>query len=263
MLKRDLWKGISGLVSLSNYPTLPCPYCSSQGLTIDKSSIRFKELSGAALNEYVKRSSFSTLSSAEKVDNSLIKFIAVAAAIASEFNYKPSQFVAFFTCSMCGQSVSALGMAKVPLDDRSETTQIKVENFNPPVPMFDLSPTTPESINKELIASFSYFHSDTCSSGHRLRRAIEKLCAELGFKERNLHRSIESMSKVHAQESKWLRPLKLIGNEATHGEGVTEEELLDSYQVFEVVLDIFRRKEVEELTNQAVARLELRAKPVE
>ncbi|TOL40633.1 hypothetical protein CGH98_24360, partial [Vibrio parahaemolyticus] len=63
------------------------------------------------------------------------------------------------------------------------------------------------------------------------------------------------MAKEFPQEARWLESLKLVGNEATHADRVSEDDLLDSYKVFEVVLDIFRRKQLDPEIDSTVLKL--------
>ena len=215
-------------------------------LKLDSESFTARKLSWQARRAYQEQFKDNELMDfATKEDNSFLKIAALILTVADGATYQPSQFIAFFKCSMCNESVSATGLAKIPKNDTS-SRQIKVENFNPPVPLFPLSDTTPSSINEELLSSFNHFFSDTCSSGNRLRRAVEKLCLELGYiRGRHLYHNIEAMAEEYPQEARWLQSLRLVGNEATHADQVTEDDLLDSYKVFEVVLDIFRRKYIE------------------
>lgn len=256
MFDPDIWSSLSGLVSIDRYPKLPCPYCDSNHLAIDRSSIVYRKLSGIAYETYAHKLTPNYIANLKNDNNDLLKMLAQIADIAESSNYEASQFVGFFVCSMCHQSVSSMGIAKVPSNGKGVSILIKAENFNPPVPMFPLMNSTPKSINEELLGSFRYFHFDTGSSGNKLRRAMEKLCKELGFDVGSLHRNIEAMGKDFPQEAKWLSALKLVGNEATHSDGVSEADLLASFEVFQVVLDIFRRKEIEQKASLAVKMLD-------
>ena len=246
MFNKQLWGDVSKLHTLESYPALPCPYCKSMNLKLDIDSFTARKLSLQARKAYEEQfKDHELIDVANKADNSILKTVAFAIKVAEGAMYQPSQFIAFFKCSMCNENVSSTGLAKIPKND-TYFRQIKVENFNPPVPLFPLSDTTPSSINEELLSSFNHFFSDTCSSGNRLRRAVEKLCLELGYiRGRNLYHNIEAMAEEYPQEARWLQSLRLVGNEATHADQVTEDDLLDSYKVFEVVLDIFRRKYIE------------------
>jgi Domain of unknown function (DUF4145) len=262
LFNKEIWGGLSEVTSVGNHPQIPCPYCDSNNLSIDKSSLTFRKLSGAALKTYLNKLTTNNLNNVKEEDNNWIKFFAGLTDVADMMMHEPSQFIAFFKCSMCSESVSSTGIAKLPRKDSKGIVQIKVEYFNPPIPIFPLSSITPKNINEELLASFNLFHTDICSAGNRLRRAIEKLCIELGFNVGNLHRNIEAMASDYPEESKWLDSLKLVGNEATHSDGVNESDLLDSFQVFEVVLDVFRRKEIKENTLKAVAKIDKKFKKI-
>lgn len=260
MFNRKVWEDLSSMISVSRYPSLPCPYCDSNNLKIDKESIKKRKLSGTALTSYMDKFHYANLKSVKNEESDWLKLFAGIIEVVDSVQFIPTQFIAFFKCSMCNESVSATGVAKEPTKDSNRSTEIKVENFSPPIPMFPLRPLTPKSINEELLGTFSHYHSDIFSSGNKLRRAMEKLCEELGFTGTNLHRKIEAMAKEYPQEAKWLEPLKLVGNEATHSNGINESDLLDSLLVFEVVLDIFRRKHVESKVAQTVAKLEQKFK---
>lgn len=262
MLKKEIWEKLSGVTLLESYPQLPCPYCDNDTLAIDESSLSIRKLSNTALKTYLNKLTTNNLENLDSEDSNWLKFFAGLADVADSMTFEPSQFVAFFRCSMCDESVSSTGIAKLPRKDSSRLLQIKVEYFNPAIPIFPLSTTTPKTINEELLASFNLFHSDNCSSGNRLRRAIEKLCVELGFNVGNLHRNIEAMAKKFPEEAGWLESLKLVGNEATHSDGVNESDLLNSFQVFEVVLDIFRRKKIKSQTLKTVAKIDSKFKKI-
>lgn len=263
MFRKELWSKLSAFQPLDDYPALPCPYCNNLTLKLDKNSFNARNLSGHARNAYIEKFKNNDLLELVKDENnSLLKLAATFITIANEAGYNPYQFIAFFKCNMCNESVSSTGLAKMANDKTNRISQIKVEGFNPPVPLFPLNNTTPNSVNEELLSSFNHYFSDTCSAGSRLRRAIEKLCAELGFSQGNLHRRIQSMAKEFPQEARWLEPLKLVGNEATHADSVSEDDLLDSYQVLEVVLDIFRRKQLDPEIDSAALKLESKYKKI-
>lgn len=257
MFNKQLWGDVSKLHILESYPALPCPYCKSMNLKLDIDSFTARKLSLQARKAYEEQfKDHELIDFANKTDNSILKTVAFAIKVAEGTMYQPSQFIAFFKCSMCKENVSSTGLAKIPNNDTS-VRQIKVESFNPPLPLFPLTDTTPNSINEELLSSFNHFFSDTCSSGNRLRRAVEKLCIELGYtQKRNLYENIEAMADEFPQEARWLQSLRLVGNEATHADKITEDDLLDSYKVFEVVLDIFRRKHIEPEIEQVALQLQ-------
>ncbi len=257
MFNKGLWSKVSKLQTLESYPVLPCPYCNSENLKLDHQSFNARSLSGHARKAYVDKFKENELMDfAQQEDNNFLKMVAIFSEMANETRHEPSQFISFFRCEMCKESVSATGFAKLPKDGTSGLSKIKVENFNPPLSLFPLVNTTPDSVNEELLSSFNHFFSDTCSAGSRLRRAIEKVCSELGYEQGNLHRKIQCMAQKFPQEARWLESLKLVGNEATHADRVTESDLLDSYKVFEVVLDLFRRQKIDPEIDSTVLKLD-------
>jgi hypothetical protein len=155
----------------------------------------------------------------------------------------PAKFTCFFKCKNCGGDVSATGTSQHPISNQNpiDAPSLKVEYFSPPIPIFNISSLVPIPVREEVLQSFNHFHSDLSSSGAKLRRSIEKLCSELGFKEKNLHCSISSMEKQFPEEADLLHSLKLLGNEATHSDSVNEEDLLDAFEVQEFVLGLFER----------------------
>jgi len=249
LFKKELWARISKLCSVNSYPNLPCPYCGLYNLELDKETFQNRKLSGAALEAYREKFRPVSIDETSRDGNSLGSFFAML-LLATDFAMNEiHQFIAFFECSMCKESVSSIGIAKISSNSEKKWFEIKVESFNPPLPLFPLVETTPNSVNEELLSSFNHFHSDISAAGNRMRRAIEKLCQELNATGSNLHRKIQELSKEYPREANWLESLKLVGNEATHSDRVEEEDLLNSYQIFEVVLDIFRRNFIEPKMN--------------
>lgn len=85
---------------------------------------------------------------------------------------------------------------------------------------------------------------------------MEKVCEELGFKGKNLHQSIDLMEQVHKEEATWLKALKLVGNEATHADGVEATDLLDAFEVFPGVLSLFERRHFSKTASEKVQSLQ-------
>ena len=263
MFNKELWARVSKMQPLESYPALPCPYCISGNIEIDHQSFSARMLSSKARKAYAdkfKDKEIATL--AKQEENNLLKMIAICMQVANETYFQASHFISFFKCNICEGNVSGTGFAQIPNQQSYGKANIKIEKFNPPICLFPLHDTTPSSINEELLSSFNHFFSDTCSAGSRLRRAIEKLCYELGYAQGNLHRKIQCMEQQFPQEARWLESLKLVGNEAAHADRVTESDLLDSYKIFEVVLDLFRRRELEEDIDCTAIKLENKYKKI-
>ncbi|MBA6415569.1 DUF4145 domain-containing protein [Colwellia sp. 6M3] len=254
------WKSILGFVALDEYPNLPCPYCHQESLNIDESSIISREVS----NNYKKIASrhfnLELTKQKEKAvvqekligkmlgSNSVLGLFGAAAVIYHEVvkpNYHFCKFTAFMTCASCNDNITVTGLSQEQAEQDTEKKQLpslyKIDHFSVPVPMFEISPTVPASIQLELLGAFNYFHIDTNSSASKLRRAIEKFCSELGMKPNALARQIKELETKYPTEASFLNTLRLVGNEGTHSDNVDEDDLLLAFDIVEEVLAIFPR----------------------
>lgn len=261
MFEKELWGSIVRFKPISSYPILPCPYCNARSLAPDRKTFGYREVSVKNLGGLPFDKAGAVSMTDVKNTFEANKFFGVLlglAKIAELSNYTWAKFNAFFQCSNCHQSVCSVGSAAIPAQQSSGNKEIsiKVEYFSPPIRMFELVPTTPESINDELLKAFSHFHSDLTAAGAKLRRAIEQFCRELGYTNGSLHRRIEEMRSAYPKEATWLQSLKLVGNEATHGTGIEEQDLLHSFEVFAVLLDIFRQKQLESKVEKSLVQLD-------
>jgi hypothetical protein len=245
---KQLWVRLVEFHPLEIYPALPCPYCGQQKLTIDSLSLSYRDMASNAKDKAFQRSletSYRKVSDTFK-DNELIGIIIGIGTFVDCVNSRPAKFSGFCECAACGGNVAVVGTAIFPTTrgEKSGEPKLKVEYFSPAVPMFTLDSTAPEAVVTEVLQAFQHFHCDPTASGAKVRRAMEKVCEALGHKKRTLHDSIEALSHEYPQEAKWLRTLKLVGNEASHADRVTEDDLLASFQVLNAVLDVFRRKAI-------------------
>jgi hypothetical protein len=180
--------------------------------------------------------------------NSLLGVLGAFCLVAYQV-VKPSyhfcKFTAFMVCGNCSDNVAVTGLSQVHKKKTANESQLpalyKVDHFSIPIPMFNIHFLVPVTIEFELLGAFSYFHVDTSSSANKLRRAIEKFCAELGVEGNNLGRQIEQLKKSHPVEADLLNTLRLVGNEGTHSDGVLEDDLLMAFDIVEEVLTIFPR----------------------
>lgn len=261
MFDQKLWRRLIHPHGLRTYPTLPCPYCGAIALSVDLNSLSIREYPATAgfpqpAEKMVAHRS-KILSDAMKSENLLGILGGVAGAV-ELVGMRWSKFIAFFTCDQCGKSVASIGTASRShkLVDDDMAYSLKVDAFSPPVLLFKLQSVNPASVNAELTQAFAYFHSDLTASGAKLRRAVEKFCDELGYGVGTLHKRIEALRSSFPIEGELLSTLKLVGNEATHSDGIDEEDLLLAFDLFEVCLDIFRRKESESRARETLAKLD-------
>lgn len=260
-MNKDIWKSLINFTPLRRYPTLPCPYCMGQTLAVDQNSIQYRkavhpEKSAVLLKEQNSKKIEATVAFKEATWLGVLTSFAHAL---TDINKSPAKFVCFCICSNCKGQVSATGTALVSTSANNQLgydlPAIKVEYFSPPIPIFPIHADIPDSVKSEVLQAFNHFHADTFSSGTKLRRSIEKLCQEMGFKGRNLHDSITEMAKSYPQEARLLNSLRLLGNDATHSDAVSEEDLLDAFEVQEFVLGIFERDKLKKQAEETAAKL--------
>lgn len=261
-MKREIWESIIDYISITNYPVLPCPYCKQDTLNIEIENVIYREVTCDKTACLIQQE---TLQKAKDVRDVFEKnqwagiFYGIL-SVAEHKNKIPSKFIGFLSCSNCNGQVSATGTAQFITDTAVNTKEplphlIKIEYFSPPIPIFIVSDNVPKEIFSEILQAFNHFHSDLNSSGAKLRHAIEKMCAELGYKEKNLHATITAMAKDFPKEAKYLHSIKLLGNEASHAGGVEEKDLLNAFTVLEYVFGIFNRIKEEEILNISADKL--------
>ena len=254
-----LWKRISNFVAKDSYPKLPCPHCNNVELTLDLESIQTRSASEKVLLEgsrkyrdeklKKKRVSDERQAAIQEADGFWLPLLGTIITAHQEetaaINGIPYLFSAFFNCDSCDQHIVSTGVLLKPkkgFDDKSKPEHIKIEQFSPTVPIFPLSTNTPKVIGEELFDSFKHFHFDPPSAASKLRRAIEQFCDDMKVEGGNLNRKVQNLAKTHPEEAAYLEPLKLIGNEGTHGCDVTELDLLYAFQMFQFVLELYDRK---------------------
>ena len=254
---REIFEKIIGFQNLNSYPILPCPYCSQKHLRIDTDTLHYKIVDVLDAPNIIKEERKKSITEIKDIyeESKFFGILFGAITVIGSVIEKPAKFVSFFKCDNCNKDVSATGTLKIDREEDINTASIKVEYFTPPIPIIKLSPNLPEKIREELIQAFNHFHSDLTSSGTKLRRAIERLCLDLGFKEKNLHFSITSMGKEYPQESEFLDSLKLLGNESVHEGKVNEHDLLDAFEVMDYVLQLYDRKKYLEIANMKALKL--------
>lgn len=272
-MNREIWEQIINFIPITDYPLLPCPYCKNESLEINEETISYRKATCNKTQKLIQNKIEKKVESVGSIANQHIGWgilLGALAALTHEHRV-PAKFIVFLSCSNCNGHVSATGTAQYSEDLSNQKNMksqlIKVEYFSPPLPIFNLSSNVPSNIHQEVLQSFNHFHSDLSSSGAKLRRSIEKMCLELGFKEKNLHATISSMQKDFPTEAELLHSLKLIGNEATHKDSVNEEDLLDAFEVQDFVLGLFDRikakKEVEETSKRLMQKFEKKSdKPI-
>lgn len=259
-LIKSKWLQLNEYIEAHSIPQLPCPYCLEESLSLDVDSISATASVPHSCHISVNRSVVETQKNLEELvgENNFLKALMFAAPIIRGEKITPGVFSSTFYCQKCGEIVNGVGSAKFHSSKNSlaQAVMIKHEYFCPSIPFFKISTNVPDRIAQELLQAFNYFHSDIATAGFKLRRAMEKVCEDLGCKGKNLHQSIELMGAAYGEEATWLKALKLVGNEATHADGVTASDLLDAFEVFPGVLHIFERRHFSKNASEKVQSLQ-------
>jgi hypothetical protein len=259
-MNTNKWKSILGFVTLDKYPNLPCPYCQQEALNIEGGSIvsrvvseNYKKIASRHFNLESDKRKNESLEEGQVVkdmweSNSLLGILGAVCLVAYQVvkpGYRFCKFTTFMVCGHCGDNVAVTGLSqehKKKMDSEKQLPPLyKIDYFSIPISMFNINYLVPASIQCELLGAFSYFHFDTNSSANKLRRVIEKICAELDVEGSNLGRQIEQLKKSYPVEANLLNTLRLVGNEGTHSDGVLEDDLLLAFDIVEEVLTIFPR----------------------
>lgn len=243
ILNRDIWEQQAELCHTNMYPKLPCPFCNQlDTLELDQDSLVFRSHGKRSLTEIEAMRKKHPYSEA----NNFWGFLLGIATAFVEMNKELTKFSGFFSCTACEKTVAVAGTGTkiVPLKDEEtsnpEMHEIKVEYFSPPVPIFEFSSYLPNSVKAELLQAFNHYHSDLTSSGIKVRKALELLCKELGYEAKNLYIYTELFDAEFPQYQNLLSSMRLLGNEAAHGDSIEREDLLDAFEIFSHIQNAFR-----------------------
>lgn len=146
------------------------------------------------------------------------------------------------------------------------------EFFYPPIHIFRIPSQCPESVKKEIIASFKLFFMEPPASANSVRKAVEEILTQQNIKRYTitkkrkrvkirLHERIVEFEKTNPTVAKMLFAVKWIGNEGSHSGELKKNDLLDAYEILEIILDelyVGYRKQV----NKKVATINQTKKPL-
>lgn len=118
--------------------------------------------------------------------------------------------------------------------------------FIPSLDIFKVTADIPDDINKNIRKSFELFFINPAASLNQLRIAIEKLLDYLRIKKYStskgkripitLHTRIDLLSKKYQNIKDLLIAVKWLGNTGSHSNNITIDDVMDAYDIFEVVL---------------------------
>ena len=125
--------------------------------------------------------------------------------------------------------------------------QFKPKFFLPHLNIFKISKNTPVCIRSPIEESFKLFFASPASSANHLRIALEKLLDYLKIKKLRLQDSkritISTHGRINLLPQKFCKfkelffAIKWLGNNGSHAQDVSMDDVMDAYDIFEIILD--------------------------
>lgn len=230
-IDRILWKP-----QIRNWPTWPCPACGATALRLEQAKLQIVETGPSA--------------SAHQHD-------------AWEVEWVDERFTGELLCgnAACKNAVVVCGAVQNELHqyyDHEGATQSEVlktyvpSYFQDVLPVFSIAGECPAEVSNEMSSSFGLLWCDVSSAGNRLRVAVEALLTERKVprtvinvkgkrQDLKLHSRIEKFGNKNAEAAASLLAIKWLGNKGSHAsleQGLTLDDLLDAYELFEHAIDL-------------------------
>jgi len=133
--------------------------------------------------------------------------------------------------------------------------------FHPHLKIFDVHKDVPGDVVKELNKSFEVFFCDPSAASGHIRVALENLLDSLKVKrfrinnkkrrKLSLHERIENVPEIYKNLKSDLLAIKWLGNAGSHPGEVTKDDVMDAYDILEVVFsELFDKKEYRKAVKQ-------------
>ncbi|MFA5075989.1 MAG: DUF4145 domain-containing protein [Patescibacteria group bacterium] len=164
-----------------------------------------------------------------------------------------------FICTnpACEDTIVSVGTGSVDcdpeFDSHGEPNSIqyfdyfKPSFFIPHLNIFKIAKNTPEEIKSSIEKSFELFFTNPSSSSNHLRIALEKTLDFLKIKKFetkngkriliNTHRRINLLPKKLSNFRDLFFAIKWLGNNGSHSDIITIDDVMDAYDIFENILD--------------------------
>ncbi|KQP63517.1 DUF4145 domain-containing protein [Nocardioides sp. Leaf285] len=206
----------TGLLTEKYWPTVPCPTCEVGNLRLD---------------------------GAVKVTWASHVMTAPAYPPLAEVDHGGA-FTAHLRCddSGCQEGAVVAGRAYVdeqwerPSDSRYQTF-LQVHFVEPALRLFHVPPATPDSIREAVRAASIVMWASPSSAANRLRYAVEEILDDQGVtKSGTTHGRIERFSKTDKPMADALMAVKWIGNEGSHQDVLTTNDVLDDAEILKHVV---------------------------
>ena len=126
-------------------------------------------------------------------------------------------------------------------------TYLSPTSFSHPINIFKIHHHVPAQIKDAIQRSFRLFWVDESSCGNRIRTIAELIMDDFAISsttEKNgkvkyltLDARIEIFSEQYPSESELLHSIRWIGNASTHRETITKNDIIEAYEILELILD--------------------------
>lgn len=173
---------------------------------------------------------------------------------AFEPDWVEKRFVCLLKCNfgLCGELSAAGGRVilgtEIEEDPSGHSHEFWVDQYEPefilPAPMpIRLSDQTPVSVEASLRDAASLIWKSAEAAANHVRQAVENLMDALnvpthapGGGKLKLHHRIEEFQKTDPDNGEILLAIKWLGNSGSHAGGVTRENVLDAFDMVELVV---------------------------
>ncbi len=164
-----------------------------------------------------------------------------------------------FICTnpACGDIIVNVGTGAVDYDILSDSygqpdgiqyfDVFRPKYFLPHLNIFKIAKNTPANIKASINASFDLFFANPSSSSNHLRIALERLLDFLKVKRFetrknkrvliNLHKRIDLLPPKYDDFKDLFFAIKWLGNNGSHSNEISMDDVMDAYDIFENVLD--------------------------
>lgn len=139
--------------------------------------------------------------------------------------------------------------------------------FYPNLRFFNLPVGIPKEIRDQIDLAFSLYFYDNNSCANKIRTAIELVLDHIRAPKRkknkngklvtipNLHQRIKNFSKAKPKLCELFLALKIIGNEGSHTNNTQTDDVLDAFEILEMVLEKLYIKSDKRVENIAKSKI--------
>ena len=158
-------------------------------------------------------------------------------------------FTGELSCT-CGNYYSIHGEKNTTECEDGTASNYQIKGIFPTLSLFQFPKQCPQTVKDELTKSFALYWIDLESCGNKIRIAIELLLDALAIPTMpSLHKRIECYPDPTVKS--YLLAIKWIGNTGSHADTLTQQDILDAYEMMFKVLDVLFEKTEDKLQQKA------------